>query len=560
MAGGLAAAAGAYLGFGGTLADSFSIPGTETDRVTKQLSQEISGRQRRDGARRVPDRRRLALHRPAEVSRSATRSSRSPSIDDVSSVLNPFESAQQREAQAQQLADGADQVAAGARAARRDRRAARRLPGQLEASQEQLDAAMAEAKAAGTYDAAADQFAAQQQQIDEGLAQVADGRAQVEQGRAELDTQETQLDLGQQARRLCLRTAHRVARRLDRSRAPSPSPSSGLSLSQATKDAVVETMSSAPIDGVDVELLRGPRHRRRRHSRRRRDRRRGHCPDRAHGDDARGPARAAADRDVGRRRGRRPCDGPRVLGRGRHAVRDPRAGRHARPGRRNRLLAVHRQPPPHPVAHGHGPLHESVGLATGTSGNAVVFAGSTVLVALLALNVTGVPFLGVMGSVAAFAVAVAVRQRPHPHSGDPGADWPARLSTSVSAPPSARHTTPRAGQADAHPQRHPRLRGRHRRLAGARHPRHVDAPGPSGRHPGAGGLDAVPRVLRDRGQLWRGPQRDDAGHGRPAASRWPRTRCSRRRRGSPASSCLTTTSPRWPPSPSRTTAASWPSR
>src|SRR5690606_8188948 len=53
-------------------------------------------------------------------------------------------------------------------------------------------------------------------------------------------------------------------------------------------------------------------------------------------------------------------------------------------------------------------LNESVGLATGTAGNAVVFAGCTVLVALLALNVTGIPFLGVMGNVGAICVGVAV--------------------------------------------------------------------------------------------------------------------------------------------------------
>ncbi|WP_345763191.1 MMPL family transporter [Diaminobutyricibacter sp. McL0608] len=53
-------------------------------------------------------------------------------------------------------------------------------------------------------------------------------------------------------------------------------------------------------------------------------------------------------------------------------------------------------------------VRESVGLANGTAGNAVVFAGSTVIVALLALNVTGVPFLGLMGTVGAICVAVAV--------------------------------------------------------------------------------------------------------------------------------------------------------
>ena len=53
-------------------------------------------------------------------------------------------------------------------------------------------------------------------------------------------------------------------------------------------------------------------------------------------------------------------------------------------------------------------LHESIGLANGTAGGAVVFAGATVIVALLALNVTGIPFLGVMGDVGAACVAVAV--------------------------------------------------------------------------------------------------------------------------------------------------------
>ncbi|HIY67690.1 MAG TPA: MMPL family transporter [Candidatus Agrococcus pullicola] len=53
-------------------------------------------------------------------------------------------------------------------------------------------------------------------------------------------------------------------------------------------------------------------------------------------------------------------------------------------------------------------LHESIGLANGTSGNAVVFAGATVIVALLALNVSGLGFLGLMGSVGAFGVLIAV--------------------------------------------------------------------------------------------------------------------------------------------------------
>ena len=54
------------------------------------------------------------------------------------------------------------------------------------------------------------------------------------------------------------------------------------------------------------------------------------------------------------------------------------------------------------------PLMESIGLANGTSGNAVLFAGLTVITALLGLNVTGIPFLGIMGNVAALCVIIAV--------------------------------------------------------------------------------------------------------------------------------------------------------
>ena len=53
-------------------------------------------------------------------------------------------------------------------------------------------------------------------------------------------------------------------------------------------------------------------------------------------------------------------------------------------------------------------VRESIGLANGTAGNAVVFAGATVLVALLALNVSGIGFLGLMGTVGAACVLIAV--------------------------------------------------------------------------------------------------------------------------------------------------------
>ncbi|MFF3707492.1 MMPL family transporter [Streptomyces phaeochromogenes] len=67
------------------------------------------------------------------------------------------------------------------------------------------------------------------------------------------------------------------------------------------------------------------------------------------------------------------------------------------------ILSRHRQQ----LARGTDPK-ESVALAVGTAGSAVVFAGVTVIIALAALSVIGIPFLTTMGLGAAGAVLVAV--------------------------------------------------------------------------------------------------------------------------------------------------------
>ncbi|MCX5042119.1 MMPL family transporter [Aldersonia sp. NBC_00410] len=51
---------------------------------------------------------------------------------------------------------------------------------------------------------------------------------------------------------------------------------------------------------------------------------------------------------------------------------------------------------------------EAAGRAVGTAGSAVVFAGLTVIIALIALRVVGIPFLSDMGAAAAFTVLIAV--------------------------------------------------------------------------------------------------------------------------------------------------------
>lgn len=67
------------------------------------------------------------------------------------------------------------------------------------------------------------------------------------------------------------------------------------------------------------------------------------------------------------------------------------------------LLSRHRQQ----LADGMDP-ETSAGHAVGTAGSAVVFAGITVVIALAALTITGIPFLAAMGLAAAATVVIAV--------------------------------------------------------------------------------------------------------------------------------------------------------
>ena len=53
-------------------------------------------------------------------------------------------------------------------------------------------------------------------------------------------------------------------------------------------------------------------------------------------------------------------------------------------------------------------MRESIARATATAGGAVVFAGTTVVIALVSLLFSGIPFVGTMGYSSAVAVVVAV--------------------------------------------------------------------------------------------------------------------------------------------------------
>ena len=54
------------------------------------------------------------------------------------------------------------------------------------------------------------------------------------------------------------------------------------------------------------------------------------------------------------------------------------------------------------------PMEESIARSVATSGNAIVFAGGTVVVALVSLRVAGIPLLSTLGLASAVAVVTAV--------------------------------------------------------------------------------------------------------------------------------------------------------
>jgi len=373
----LALGAGAYLAFGGALSSNFNIPGTATQQVTDRLADELPDLagssatvvfQTDDGAFTAEQRTEIG-----ELLQDIG------TVDGVVRTIDPFTTEQQLADQASQLDDGKARLEAS-----RTR---------LDDGQRQLDAAVAAAKADGTYPYAEAGLAEQQATIDDGRRQLAEGQAQ--------------LDVGERLLSDARAAAHQVSADGDTALGTVVFDQDFFTLSQTTKDAVIAKLDGARLDGVTTHYsstiastldgLIGP------------------------GEITgvvlallvllvmlrailpallpiitsllgvgSGIAIAMAFSGVVQMSSVTPALGL-MLG---LAV-----------GIDYALFIVnrHRRELRHGVE-----LHESIGLANGTAGSAVVFAGATVVVALLGLLLTGVPFLGTMGVVAAFCVAVAV--------------------------------------------------------------------------------------------------------------------------------------------------------
>ncbi|GMA32954.1 MMPL family transporter [Litorihabitans aurantiacus] len=334
----LAVAAGSFLAFGGTLATSFDIPGTETSRVTQEIADEVGGSTGATGTVVFHSSDDAALTPEQQADISATLAEIGE-LDGVAAVVDPFATEAERAAQAEQLAAGQAQIAQ----LPADQQAAAGAP-VLEAGQRLLDAA-AELRTVSEDGTAALGTVIFEQTAFELPAEVKESVVEAAQD-ASIDGVEVDVSsaiatevaglLGP-GEIIGVIVALIVLVVMFRALLPAFTPLAssivgvgvGVAGAMAASD-VVEMSNVTPVLGVMLGLAVG-------------------------------------------------IDYSLFI-----------MSRH-----RRQLLAGM-------------DLRESIGLANGTAGNAVVFAGSTVIVALLALNVTGINFLGVMGSVGAVCVLVAV--------------------------------------------------------------------------------------------------------------------------------------------------------
>lgn len=392
---------------GGTLTDSFSIPGTPTQEVTDRLADEIPEAAGGTGTVVLTTTGDEAFTDAQQQELSSVLAD-AAEVEGVETVVDPFQTEADREAQAAQLAEGEQQVAAGREQLEQGQAQLDAAREQLEQGQAQLDAARAQAEAAGQAEAAAPQLDAQQQQIDAGLAELETQQEQLDTSAAELEAGAEQAEQG--AALLDLAAEIRVVSEDgDAAVANVVFTEDQFDVSQETKDTVIGTIEDgvAEIDGVHVDFgsdismeapsIIGP-------------------------GEVVGLVVAAIVLVVmlGTLIGAGLPILTALVGVGIAALGSLAFSGIVEMSSVTPVLGLmlglavgidyalfivnrHRRQ----LKEGYD-VEESVALANGTSGNAVVFAGATVVIALLALNVTGIPFLGLMGTVGAASVAIAV--------------------------------------------------------------------------------------------------------------------------------------------------------
>jgi len=396
---------GAFLTLGGTLSNSFDIPGTASGAVTDQLAEKLPDTAGGTGTvvYQTTDGSAFTEQQKQDISALAKSAE---DLDGVASVVDPFDAQQQQAAQAQDLADGKDQIEGGR--AQLDAGQTQLDDGrtQLDAGLEQLTTARSQAEAGGAPAAQLAELDAQIAALNAQLAELDAQQKTIDESRAELDANAQKVDLGS----TLLDLTNGIGVVSDDGSTAIVNVSfedPRLELSEEVKEGTIEHFESSPIDGVEVDfgtdIAQG-------------------VPEIFGVGEAIGLAFAAIVLIVmlGSLIGAALPIVTAVVGVGVGVTASLAFSGVVDMASVTPVLGVmlglavgidyslfivnrHRKQLLNGV-----PVRESIGLATGTSGTAVVFAGTTVIVALLALNVTGVPFLGLMGTVGAVCVAVAV--------------------------------------------------------------------------------------------------------------------------------------------------------
>lgn len=168
----IAAAAGAFATWGGTLSTAITIPGTATAEVTARLQAALPQASGGTGTVVFSSRDGSALTASQQTAITAV-IEQAAQVDGVEAVADPFVTAAQRVAGEAQVADGLAQVAT-ARA-------------QLQQGQEQLDAAVAQATASGALGQVQADLDAQRTALDAQQATLDETSRQLELGSALLD-------------------------------------------------------------------------------------------------------------------------------------------------------------------------------------------------------------------------------------------------------------------------------------------------------------------------------------------------------------------------------------
>ncbi|ANP74370.1 MMPL family transporter [Cryobacterium arcticum] len=401
----LGLAGGAFALFGGTLTSSVSIPGTATQAVSDELAEKFPAASGGRGTVvfTTTDDSAFTDEQKTAVGELLTGLVGS---DHVKSVTNPFDTQAQIDDQAQKVVDGRQQIADGTTQIDAGQAQIDAATAQLTAGQAQLDAARAQADAAGQLDAAQATLDAQQAQLDAGTAAIAQQQATLDASRTELEAQSATLEQGSDL--LDLTEGIRQVSTDETTAVASIQFDTSLNQVPAeSKEAIVEEMDNAGIDNVTAEVSNDIA---------------ASIPEILGPGEIGGVLIAAVVLFI--MLGTLIGAGLPLL----NALVGVGVGVLASLALSGSIemlsvtpvlgvmlgLAVgidyslfilnrHRTQLRNGV-----PMQESIGLANGTSGNAVVFAGATVLIALLALNLTGIPFLGLMGTVGAVCVFVAI--------------------------------------------------------------------------------------------------------------------------------------------------------